>query len=246
MPNDPTLHEFRALALFALGRYDEAAAALYAVLSVGPGWDWSTLISLYGNPETYTQQLRALESYVDPESEFGGGPLRPRLPLPDPRATPRRLPISSRRSWPCSPRISSRRSSSSSSSSPQDSSASGNRASPGGTNRSCPGRPPPPRAPTARDRKASSRAPGRPSPRKDTTITVTFQDQGHFTWKVAHQGQDHQFQGESSYVNGILTLAQDQNNAMVGDVNWQDPNHFQFKVLGGGPSDPGLTFAKSS
>ena len=51
---------------------------------------------------------------------------------------------------------------------------------------------------------------------------------------------------ESSYVNGILTMAQDQNNAMVGDVVWQDPNHFQFKVLGGGPSDPGLTFTKSS
>ena len=44
-------------------------------------------------------------------------------------------------------------------------------------------------------------------PSKDTTITVTFQDQGNFTWKVAHQGQDHQFQGKSSFVNGILTLA---------------------------------------
>ncbi len=64
MPNDPALHEFRALALFALGRYDEAAAALYAVLSVGPGWDWSTMISLYGNPDAYTQQLRALENNV--------------------------------------------------------------------------------------------------------------------------------------------------------------------------------------
>ncbi len=62
-PNDATLHEFRALCLFALERYDEAAAVLYAVLSVGPGWDWTTLISLYGDPETYTQQLRALESY---------------------------------------------------------------------------------------------------------------------------------------------------------------------------------------
>ena len=75
---------------------------------------------------------------------------------------------------------------------------------------------------------------------------MTFQDQDHFTWKVAHQGQEHEFQGSSSYVNGILTLAQDQDNAMVGDLNWQDPNHFQFKVLGGGPSDPGLTFAKTS
>ena len=32
-------------------------------LSVGPGWDWTTLISLYADPETYTQQLRALENY---------------------------------------------------------------------------------------------------------------------------------------------------------------------------------------
>src|SRR5205823_4869807 len=71
-------------------------------------------------------------------------------------------------------------------------------------------------------------------PNQDTTITVTFQDQGHFVWKVNHQGQDHQFEGNSSYTNGILTLAQDQNNAMVGDINWQDDKHFQFKVLGGG------------
>jgi hypothetical protein len=83
-------------------------------------------------------------------------------------------------------------------------------------------------------------------PAPDTKITVTFQDPNHFVWKVSHQGQDHQFQGDLSYTNGILTLAQDQNNAMVGDVNWQDPNHFQFKVLGGGASDPGLSFTKSS
>ena len=82
MPNDPTLHEFRRLVLFALDRYDEAAAALYAVLSVGPGWDWTTLISLYGDPETYTQQLRA-RKLLHREPEVRGGPLRARLPLPD-------------------------------------------------------------------------------------------------------------------------------------------------------------------
>src|SRR5262249_41982627 len=62
--NDTSLHEFRALCLFALGRYDEAATALYAVLSVGPGWDWSTLVNLYPNVNIYTSQLRALEAYV--------------------------------------------------------------------------------------------------------------------------------------------------------------------------------------
>ena len=63
LPNDTTLHEFRALCLFALGRYDEAAATLYAVLSVGPGWDWTTLIGLYPSVDVYTTQLRALEEY---------------------------------------------------------------------------------------------------------------------------------------------------------------------------------------
>ena len=43
VPNDTVLHEFRGLTLFALGRYKEAAAADYAVLSAGPGWDWTTL-----------------------------------------------------------------------------------------------------------------------------------------------------------------------------------------------------------
>src|SRR5262249_55066895 len=65
MPNDAALHEFRAQTLFALKRYDEAAAALYGVLSAGPGWDWTTLISLYADPEVYTRQLRDLEAYCN-------------------------------------------------------------------------------------------------------------------------------------------------------------------------------------
>ena len=64
VPNDTVLHEFRGLALFALGRYKEAAAADYAVLSAGPGWDWTTLSALYPNVEVYTAQLRALEQYA--------------------------------------------------------------------------------------------------------------------------------------------------------------------------------------
>ena len=64
MPNDAVLHEFRSLVLFALQNYREAAAAAYAVLSAGPGWDWTTLSGLYGNVADYTTQLRGLESFV--------------------------------------------------------------------------------------------------------------------------------------------------------------------------------------
>ena len=62
-PNDSDFHEFRALCLFALGRYHDSAAALHGVLSVGPGWDWTTLIGLYPDVETYTGQIRKLEDY---------------------------------------------------------------------------------------------------------------------------------------------------------------------------------------
>ena len=63
-PDDTVLHEFRGLTLFAMGRYKEAAAADYAVLSAGPGWDWTTLSGLYPDVGVYTEQLRALEQYA--------------------------------------------------------------------------------------------------------------------------------------------------------------------------------------
>jgi len=73
VPKDTTLHEFRALVLFAQGKYKDAAAGIYAVLAVGPGWNWQTLSSLYANPDTYTKQLRALEAYVRNNSQAADG-----------------------------------------------------------------------------------------------------------------------------------------------------------------------------
>jgi tetratricopeptide (TPR) repeat protein len=64
IPQDPVAHEFRALILYALGRYDEAAEAIHAVLAVGPGWDWKTMAGVYSDVAVYTQHLRNLEGYV--------------------------------------------------------------------------------------------------------------------------------------------------------------------------------------
>lgn len=73
MPRDTVVHEFRGLVLFALKKYPESSAATYAVLSAGPGWDWTTMISLYPSAETYTNQLRALETFskANPQSPDG-------------------------------------------------------------------------------------------------------------------------------------------------------------------------------
>lgn len=75
MPRDAVVHEFRALTLFALKRYREAATVLHSVLAVGPGWDWTTMSQLYSSTEVYTEQLRALEAWVKefaslPEGHF--------------------------------------------------------------------------------------------------------------------------------------------------------------------------------
>jgi tetratricopeptide (TPR) repeat protein len=64
LPKDAALHEFRALIFFATKDYKQAAATLYAVLSAGPGWDWTTLSGMYADIATYTKQFRDLEVYV--------------------------------------------------------------------------------------------------------------------------------------------------------------------------------------
>lgn len=63
LPKDATLHEFRALTLFAQKKYQESAGAIYAVLAAGPGWDWETLKANYPDLKTYQEQLRDLENF---------------------------------------------------------------------------------------------------------------------------------------------------------------------------------------
>ncbi len=64
-PQDPVIHELRALCLFALGEYPEAAATLNALLATAPGMDWTTMSTLYKETSTYTLQLRKLEKHCE-------------------------------------------------------------------------------------------------------------------------------------------------------------------------------------
>jgi tetratricopeptide (TPR) repeat protein len=62
-PGDVTLHEYRALVFFALGKFSDAAGVLNPVLASGPGWGWETMVGFYDSSETYAAQLRKLEEY---------------------------------------------------------------------------------------------------------------------------------------------------------------------------------------
>jgi hypothetical protein len=61
-PFDPDAQQARSLALFALGRYDEAGRALRQALGAdaAAGWDWSTVGRFYRRPDDYVRQYQAL------------------------------------------------------------------------------------------------------------------------------------------------------------------------------------------
>jgi hypothetical protein len=250
LPNDATLHEFRGLALFALRRYEDAATPLYAVLTVGPGWDWPTLIGLYPNVETYTAQLRDLESRV--EQNPNSAPLRFVLAYHymsegyvdaaigqfreivrlQPKDTVSAQLLQQLEKAPAAAQPLTPTSATAAATTPATSAPGGALPAPA----------------------ATVSAPAGPvegtwvaMPADGTTITLTIAPGGHFTWQVNSQGKTHEFQGDQTHGNALLTLAQTGPGAqppLVGRMTWQDPDHFTFRLIGGPPDDPGLHFSR--
>ena len=232
LPNDTTLHEFRGLCLFALGRYDEAAATLYAVLSVGPGWDWTTLISLYPSVDVYTTQLRALENYCKGQTQsasarfvlayhyltegFNDAAVKIFKQVatlkPNDALTAKLLKQLD---------------------APKEPSATETA---------------PAAAPDESDMVPPSGATiagnWTAKPVEGTSIALAIEPSGAFNWDVTQSGRKQHFAGSSTYGSGILTLAQDKGPAMVGRVSWKDANHMTFRIVGDGPDDAGLSFVK--
>jgi tetratricopeptide (TPR) repeat protein len=237
-PNDASLHEFRALCLFALGRYDEAATALYAVLSVGPGWDWPTLINLYPNVNVYTSQLRALEGYVkaDPQSASS------RLVLAYHYATEGFLDEAAdmlKQVVALKPTdtLSAKLLEQIQAAKPKPTGA--------------PAEAPPVTEPVAANTNTAAPEGATISgtwiaePNAETKVALAIQPGGAFHWQVTQKGQTREFSGTSNFGGGILTLVPDKTPPIVGRVTWTDANHMTFRVVGDSPNAPGLSFAKS-
>jgi len=232
LPNDATLHEFRALIFFAIGKYDLAASPLYAVLSVGPGWDWTTMIGLYPNVEVYTTQLRKLEAFVsaNPKSVDGrfvlayhyltqgnndAGVIR----LKEIVALAPNDTLTAQLLRQFSPPA-----------------ASGGINAPASTA-------PVAAAPAVKQGNLSGAWTARPN--NDTIISLKLADDGTFNWNVAAKGKTQQLVGKWSLANDLLTMAQSgQGGPLVGNVTWQADGRWNFRVLGSGPEDPGLTFTR--
>jgi Tetratricopeptide repeat len=234
-PNDSALHEFRALCLFALGRYDEAATTLYAVLAVGPGWDWATMISLYPNVETYTAHLRALEGHCNAHPQTATA----RFVLAyhyltegflDSAAKILEQVVALKPNDTISKKLLE-----------QLDAAQANKAGGAAALNPLP-------AAIPNDTKVPDGATifgawtSQPTP--DTSIALTVDQGGTFTWKVTQKGQPQQFSGTAVFGGNVLTLVQDTGPPLVGRVSWKDTTHMAFRIVGSGADDPGLSFAK--
>jgi tetratricopeptide (TPR) repeat protein len=236
LPNDTALHEFRALCQFALGRYNDAAATLYAVLSVGPGWDWATMVGLYPDVAVYTAQLRALEAYCSANPSSAP----PRFVLAyhyltqgftDAAAAVYKQVVALMPGDTLSAKLAR-----------QFEPA----AKPAATSETAAAAPAPAPVPTdtTPPQGASIAGTWEARPAADTAITLSIQPGGAFTWQVTQKGKTQQFAGTSTYGEGILTLVQEKAPALVGRVSWKDAGHMTFRVVGDGPDDPGLSFSK--
>jgi tetratricopeptide (TPR) repeat protein len=227
LPNDALLHEFRSLCLFALKRYKESAATIYAVLSVGPGWDWTTLSSMYPSLDTYTQQLRDLENYRrdhprEPEArlllayhyitqghnESAAAELQAVVQL-----------------------------------NPQDQlavqllkSVKGEEEPPA----AAPATPAPSQPVTA----AALAGQWKASQPGGASIALNLTPDSKFTWRYTHQGKTDEFAGPYKLADNLLILEQQGGAPMIGEVALASNNRLNFKLSGASPSDPGLTFSK--
>ena len=223
MPNDVSLHEFLALCLFAQGSYEQAAAPLYAVLSVGPGWDWTTLIGNYPDASTYTGQLRGLEAFVkaNPRSAKAlfvlayhyiseGHPEVAIQPLKNVLAIQPNDQVSAQLLDKLQP--------------PSAAAATA-----------------PPVDPSQLSGVWVAKAP------PNATITLTMSDNASFTWAFAAPGQPPvKITGTYALADNVLTLSGQgtPGGPLAGQVAAPDERHLSFKAVGAPANDPGLQFAR--
>src|SRR5271157_3241113 len=260
-PNVPVVHEFRALCLFALKRFDEAAAVAYAVLSAGPGWNWTTLVGLYPDVDTYTNQLRALEASVrtnanSPATQFLLGyhylvqghqeaaasqfekvaKLQPTDQLSASFVKALKKVSEQPAGQPAQVNVAA---------AGQPAGAPAAPAQPAGAS---PAQPPPAEQPPQPEPPppppASLVGTWKAQPSADLSIALTLQADGQFAWEVDSKGQKQTLTGQAGYKDNTLALLQENGPPLVGKIAEAGGTKFVFTPTGGQKA-PGLTFTKS-
>jgi tetratricopeptide (TPR) repeat protein len=257
LPNDSVLHEFRGLALFAMGDYRQAAASLYAAMSVGPGWDWTTMSGFYPDTDVYTQQLRALEQYVgthptEPDARFvlayqylTCGYVDQAIPQLQTvvQINPKDQLSAQLLASLTNPQTATPETASDTGAAPPDS-VPINAIPPSPTSIAPPGTPS--ESPSAPPVNAADLAGRWTATRPDGgTIVLNLGSDSKYDWAYSANGESKNFAGAYSVADNLLILKQGDTPTMVGQVTMVNNRQFSFKMPGGNPNDPGLTFTRS-
>jgi tetratricopeptide (TPR) repeat protein len=233
-PADAVLHEFRALVLFATKEYEPAAATIHAVLAVGPGWDWTTLSSLYADISVYTEQFKDLELYVLSHPQDGAAHFLLAYHYltcghPDSAAAELEQVVKLVPADKVAADLLKMLS--------------------------------PPKAPA---QKPTAKPPlpdvpkVAPQPIEPASLVGTWKaerDDGskfelalkadsNFTWKYAQQQKSQEFAGTYSVEGKLLVLNRKDGASLVGQLTSGGQKKFNFKIVGGPGDDPGLDFAR--
>jgi tetratricopeptide (TPR) repeat protein len=232
--NEPVLHEFRALCLFALGRYDESAAALYVVLTTGPGWDWTTLVGLYPDGETYTRQLRALEAAISRNTRDAAKRfvLAYHYMVQDHLEQARQQFEEVTRLQP-KDELSVQFAKALSSSSHAPAAAAPDAAPASNTAEVLEASPPP----------AALVGTWKAKPMPDLSIELTLRGDGQFTWEVNAKGRTDSVTGDARYLEGVLTLTPADAPDLVGKIVNLREKQFGFQMVGG-PQSATIQFSR--
>jgi hypothetical protein len=258
--------------LFALKRFDEAATVSYAVLSAGPCWNWSTLVGLYPDVDTYTNQLRALEAavrsnrsstpprfllayhyLVQGNNEAAGTEfadvvkLEPKDQLSASFATAlTKAKESTATPATGTPPAVASAPAAVAAQAPSTQGAAPAQPATAPTSAAAPAPSPatePAEAPPPPPAELTGTWKAAPSP--DTAITLALQADGAFTWDVANKSQRNQsIHGRAVYVNSVLSLTQEEGPPLTGKIESKDAGKFTFRLMGGGNNAPALTFTR--
>jgi tetratricopeptide (TPR) repeat protein len=230
MPNDAVVHEFRSLVLFAVKRYSESAAAIHAVLAVGPGWDWKTMSGLYSNVDTYTTQFRALEDYCRANSKAADAHFLLGYHYLTTGASDAAL-VQFRRVSEMQPKDSVS-ASLVRSLSPRDAAA-----KPAATARAgqSEAKPVPPDAIVG-----SWTATGKGS----SKYSMVLDKEGTFSWSYSRGDRKEEVKGVYTVEGNVLAMETDGGGTMLAELTAKAQDNLHFQMIGSSKADPGLDFKK--
>jgi tetratricopeptide (TPR) repeat protein len=229
-PGDAVMHEFRALVLFAKRDYKNAAATIHSVLAVGPGWDWTTLSSLYSDIGVYTKQFQALEQFVEEHPQDGAahfllGYHYLTCGHPDSAAGEFEQVVKLV---------------------PSDKVAADlfKMAAPPKAPEAQPPQPKSPR-PSSKPVDPASLVGTWKAARDDgSKFELTLPQDSSFTWKYSQKQNTQEFSGTYSVEGNLLVLQRQDGTSMIGQITADGPKKFNFKIVGAPADDPGLNFAR--